>query len=186
MFGVYPKPRQMDAHTCARTDFSQWRAAEAASSIKALTTVLSAGKYWHQLPKNLSVGSLSPQARNKADETLHLAKLCHLIVKPYFTNDSHLWHYAAMTDMELLFKTALSWNQFLAQRLTAELCQGTMPASQGRQCIPPSSLHTRVAARAQSPNQSSKPFLLSTATQPGHPEIRSLQVSPVILLYRLK
>lgn len=45
MFGVYPKPRQMDAHTCAHTDLSQLRAAEAASSIKALTTVLSVGKH---------------------------------------------------------------------------------------------------------------------------------------------
>lgn len=45
MFGIYPKPRQMDAHTHALTDLSQLRVAEAASSLKALTTVLGFGKH---------------------------------------------------------------------------------------------------------------------------------------------
>lgn len=86
-----------------------------------------------------------------------------------------------MTNMELLFKTALSFNQFLAQPLTTELCQGTTPASQGRQCIPLSSLHTSVTAEGSKP-KSILQVILSIPTQLGHPEIRGLQVSPVILL----
>lgn len=81
-----------------------------------------------------------------------------------------------MTNMELLFKTALSLNQFLAQCLTTELCQGTMPASQGRQCIPPAACTPVSQLRAPSPNQSSKSFPLSIATQLGHPEIRGLLI----------
>lgn len=110
------------------------------------------------------------------DEILHLAKLCHLIVKPSFTNDSHLGHYTAMTNMELLFKIALSWNQLLAQRLTAELCQGTMPASQGRQCIPPSSLHTRVTAKGSKPKsilQAIPPFNCNPVGSPRNQRFAS-------------
>lgn len=40
-----------------------------------------------------------------------------------------------MTNTEMLFKTALYFNLFLAQYFTAVLCQGTMPATQGKAAL---------------------------------------------------
>lgn len=54
-----------------------------------------------------------------------------------------------MTNMETLFKTALYLNLFLAQHLTTELCQGTMPATQGRQPFQITSLSSRVMLMAR-------------------------------------
>lgn len=82
-----------------------------------------------------------------------------------------MWHYVAMTNMEMLLRTALYLNLFLAQRLTTGLCQGTMPAIQGRQPFQTTSLSSHVMAESWCPDPPSKTIPNSAAIRLGCSEI---------------
>lgn len=147
------------------------------TDVSSLETSGFDGSLWEHI---LQCRRLALQAKDKVDESLHLLTICHLTVKLYFTNISHLWHYAAMTNMEMLFKTALYLNQFLAQCLTAGLCQGTMPATQGKAALSKQPEHQ---CRSQGLNdQIDLPSHSSFQLQPGWVTQKS-QVCKSVLLY---